>query len=203
MAARLSLSKPYDGPICMVCAEDTHTYTYICYNMKYFYSWHCHFFPAIMNCFWFKMFIIFLIIYFLFSYLFIWPPLCSTSSYQSSWLQIWRYGFDSQCYQIFWEAVGLEWGPLSLMSIIEELLGKNSSSSGLENRDLSHWPRDTLYQQKLAQTSLTNSGLSVGIVRSQTKAMELFLLVFLLLLLLLLLLFVHLFFNFIVKRQME
>jgi hypothetical protein len=31
-------------------------------------------------------------------------------------------GFDSRRYQIFWEAVGLERGPLSLVRIIEELL---------------------------------------------------------------------------------
>jgi hypothetical protein len=31
-------------------------------------------------------------------------------------------GFDSRRYQIFWEVVGLERGPLSLMSTIEELL---------------------------------------------------------------------------------
>jgi hypothetical protein len=31
--------------------------------------------------------------------------------------------------------VGLEWGPLSLMSTIEELLEIKSSGSGLENRD--------------------------------------------------------------------
>jgi hypothetical protein len=30
--------------------------------------------------------------------------------------------FDSRRYQIFWEVVGLERGPLSLMRIIEELL---------------------------------------------------------------------------------
>jgi hypothetical protein len=44
------------------------------------------------------------------------------SSGQSSWLQILRSGFDSQRYQIFWEVVGLERGPLSLVSTIEELL---------------------------------------------------------------------------------
>jgi hypothetical protein len=38
-------------------------------------------------------------------------------------------GFYSQHYQIFWEAVGPEWGPLSLMSITEELLELKSSSS--------------------------------------------------------------------------
>jgi hypothetical protein len=31
--------------------------------------------------------------------------------------------------------VGLEWGPLSLLRTTEELLGRNSSGSGLENRD--------------------------------------------------------------------
>jgi hypothetical protein len=44
-------------------------------------------------------------------------------------------GFDYRGYQIFWEVVGLEWGPLSLVRIIEELLGKKISGSGLENRN--------------------------------------------------------------------
>jgi hypothetical protein len=57
------------------------------------------------------------------------------SSGQSSWLQIQRSGFDSRCYQIFLEVVGLERGPLSLVSKIEELLGKKSSGSGLESRE--------------------------------------------------------------------
>jgi hypothetical protein len=48
------------------------------------------------------------------------PPL--RSSCQSSWLQIQRSGFDSRCYQIFWEVVGLEWDPLSLVSTAEEPL---------------------------------------------------------------------------------
>jgi hypothetical protein len=38
--------------------------------------------------------------------------------------------------------VGLERGPLSLVSIIEELRGRNSSGSGLENREYGH--RDPL-----------------------------------------------------------
>jgi hypothetical protein len=46
----------------------------------------------------------------------------------------WGPGFDSRRYQIFWEVVGLERGPLSLVRIIEELLEWKSSSSGLENR---------------------------------------------------------------------
>jgi hypothetical protein len=35
------------------------------------------------------------------------------------------------------------------------------------------WQRDSLYPQKLALISPTSGGLSVGIVRSQTKATEL------------------------------
>jgi hypothetical protein len=43
-------------------------------------------------------------------------------------------GFDSRRYQIFWEVVGVERGPLSLMRIIEELFEWKSSGSGQENR---------------------------------------------------------------------
>jgi hypothetical protein len=51
--------------------------------------------------------------------------------------------------------VGLERGQLSLVSTTEELLERKISGSGLEIReygrgDLSHWPRGTLYPQKLA-----------------------------------------------------
>jgi hypothetical protein len=73
--------------------------------------------------------------------------------------------------------VGLERGPLRLVSIIEELLGRNNSGSGLENREYGcgdplHWPRDTLYPQKLTLTSPTDCGRSVGIVRLRTKTTE-------------------------------
>jgi hypothetical protein len=61
------------------------------------------------------------------------PPLWSSD--QSSWLQVQRSGFDSQRYQIFWEAVGLERGPLSLVSATEELLGRKSSCSSLESQE--------------------------------------------------------------------
>jgi hypothetical protein len=79
--------------------------------------------------------------------------------------------------QIFWEVVGLERGPLSLVSTIEELLRRKSSGSGLENRDYdsrdpSCWPCVTLYPQKLALISLTSGGRSVGIIRSRTQATE-------------------------------
>jgi hypothetical protein len=65
-----------------------------------------------------------------------WPPLWSSG--QSSWLQIQRSRFDSRHYQIFWEVVGLERGPLSLVSTIEELLERKHSGSSLENRDYGH-----------------------------------------------------------------
>jgi hypothetical protein len=99
------------------------------------------------------------------------------SSGQNSWLQIQRFGFYPRRYQIFWEVVGLERGPLSLVSKIEELLGKESSGSGLENRDYgrtnpSRWQRGTLYPQKLALTSFTSADRSVGIVGSRTQVTE-------------------------------
>jgi hypothetical protein len=93
------------------------------------------------------------------------------SSGQSSWLQIQRS-------RVWFPAlVGLELGPLSLVSTIEELLGRNSSGSGLENREYGRgdplrWPRDTFYQLKLALTSSKRCGRSVGIVRLRTKATE-------------------------------
>jgi hypothetical protein len=73
--------------------------------------------------------------------------------------------------------VGLARGAFSLVSTFEELLGRDSSSSGLENRESGHrdpsrFPHDTVYPQKLALTSPTNSGHSVGIVHLRTKATE-------------------------------
>jgi hypothetical protein len=43
--------------------------------------------------------------------------------------------FDSRRYQIFWEVVGLERGPLSLVITIEELLERKSRGSGLKSRE--------------------------------------------------------------------
>jgi hypothetical protein len=70
--------------------------------------------------------------------------------------------------------VGLERGPLSLVSTIDNLLGRNNSGFGLENREYGHgdwlrWPRDTLYLQLI---SPTNGGRSVGIVLFRTKDTE-------------------------------
>jgi hypothetical protein len=57
------------------------------------------------------------------------------SSGQSYWLQIQMSGFDSRRYQIIYELVGLEWGPLSLVSTIEVLLIRGNSGFGLEIRE--------------------------------------------------------------------
>jgi hypothetical protein len=78
--------------------------------------------------------------------------------------------------------VGLERGPLSLVSTTtEELLERKSSGSGLENRDCGiEGIRRTdfatpLSSQKLSLSSPTSGGLSAGIVRSRTKVTEFFL----------------------------
>jgi hypothetical protein len=73
--------------------------------------------------------------------------------------------------------MGLERGPLSHVSIVEELRGRKSSGSGLESREygrgnLLRCPRNTLYSQKLARTLSTSGGRVVGIVRSRTQSTE-------------------------------
>jgi hypothetical protein len=50
------------------------------------------------------------------------PPLWSSG--QSTWLQIRRPGFDSRHYKEQKKVVGLERGPLSLVSTTEELLDR-------------------------------------------------------------------------------
>jgi hypothetical protein len=73
--------------------------------------------------------------------------------------------------------VGLERSLLSLVSTTEELLGRKSSGSRLENRNYGRrqpaaLTKGHLYQQKLALTSPTSASRSVGIVRSQTQVTE-------------------------------
>jgi hypothetical protein len=51
---------------------------------------------------------------------------------------------DSWHYQIVRVVVGLERGPLSLVSTMKELLERKNSGSGLENQDYSH--RDPLHR---------------------------------------------------------
>jgi hypothetical protein len=68
-------------------------------------------------------------------------------------------------------------GSTQPLNTTEEIIGRKSSGSGLENgkysrRDPSRSPSGTFYQQKLALTSLRSGGLSVGIVRSWTEAAE-------------------------------
>jgi hypothetical protein len=61
------------------------------------------------------------------------PPLWSSG--HTSWLLTQRSSFDFRRYQIFWEAVGLEWGPLSPCESKWGAPWKKSSGSGLENWD--------------------------------------------------------------------
>jgi hypothetical protein len=70
--------------------------------------------------------------------------------------------------------VGLEWGPLSIMRIIEELLERTVAApvykTEIKGCDVSlRWPRDTFYPLKMALTSPTSGGRSVGIVRWRTE----------------------------------
>jgi hypothetical protein len=69
--------------------------------------------------------------------------------------------------------VGPERVPLSLVSTTEELLGRKSSGSGLDNRDYGRGIRRAdyatpLYPQKFTLTSQKCGGRSVGTVRSRT-----------------------------------
>jgi hypothetical protein len=96
------------------------------------------------------------------------PPMWSSG--QSSWLQIQWSGFYTRHYKIFWEVVGLERSPLSIVSTTEELLERKSSGSGLENREYGHrdpsgWPRDTSYPQYFG-TNLADKRRSLGLYSS-------------------------------------
>jgi hypothetical protein len=81
--------------------------------------------------------------------------------------------------------MGLERGPLSLVSTSEGLLGRKSSGSGLETRDYGSrgsaaltTRHPSLRKKQLALTLPTSGGLSVGIVRSRTKTTECFVCLF-------------------------
>jgi hypothetical protein len=91
------------------------------------------------------------------------PPLWSSG--QSSWLQTQMFGFDSRHYQIFWEVVDLERGPLSLVSTIEEQLERISSGSNQESREYGQrdpwrWPRGTTCPKKVG-TNFTDKRLAL------------------------------------------
>jgi hypothetical protein len=88
-------------------------------------------------------------------------------------------GFDSRRCQIFWEIVSLERRPLCLVSTIEELLARKTSSSSLEGREYGRrdplrWQRVTLYPQKLELSSPTSGGRYAGIGRSRTQSKNFF-----------------------------
>jgi hypothetical protein len=98
------------------------------------------------------------------------PPLWSSG--HSSWLRIQWPGFDSRRYQIFWAVVGLERGPPSLVTTIDELLERKSRGSCRKSReyglsDPPLWPSGTLYPQNLSLTSPTSGCRSVGSVLSR------------------------------------
>jgi hypothetical protein len=102
-----------------------------------------------------------------------WPPLWSSG--QSSWLQIQRSWVRFPALPNFLKSSGSgRWSTQPR----EELLGRNSSGSGLENweygrRNPSHWPRGIRYPQKLALTSQKCGDLSsVCIVLSPAQATE-------------------------------
>jgi hypothetical protein len=74
-------------------------------------------------------------------------------------------GFNSRHYQIIWEVVGLERGPLSPVSTTEELLGRNSSCPGQEKLRID-------CADHVALTSPASGGRPVDVVHSRTKDTE-------------------------------
>jgi hypothetical protein len=105
-----------------------------------------------------------------------WQPLCSSG--QSSWLQIQRPRVRFPGLPDFLRSSGSGTGSTQPREYNWRAAWKKISGSGLKNRDYgrmepSRWPRDNLYQQKLALTSPKSGGRSVGIVRSWTQATEL------------------------------
>jgi hypothetical protein len=75
--------------------------------------------------------------------------------------------------------VGLEQGPLSLVSNLRSYLNEKIAAPCLHNqsygrRDSLCLPRNTLCPLKLALASLTGGDRSVGIVRLRTKTTEFF-----------------------------
>jgi hypothetical protein len=102
------------------------------------------------------------------------PPLWSSS--QSSWLQIWRAGFRFPTLPEK-KVVGLKRGTLSLVSTTEELLDRKVAAPvyKTENTAVVIGHADHMapsIRKKLAITSPTSGGRSVGIVLLRTQTME-------------------------------
>jgi hypothetical protein len=75
------------------------------------------------------------------------------------------------------KVVGLERSPLSLVSTTEELLDRKVAAPVYKTENTAVGIRHAdhvalLYPQKLAITSPTSGGRSIGIVRSRTQTME-------------------------------
>jgi hypothetical protein len=99
------------------------------------------------------------------------PPLWSSG--QSSWLQFQRSEFESPThYQTFWEVMGLERGPLSLVTTIEELFRRNNSCSGLENWQYGRKGQHDTPLSAEVGTIFPDKRRSLGIVRSRTQTTE-------------------------------
>jgi hypothetical protein len=76
----------------------------------------------------------------------------------------------SRRYQIFWEVVGLERGPLNLVRKIEELRERKSSGSVYKTKingrgEQQRWPRNTL----LSGTVSTNIGWQAAVAQSVVR----------------------------------
>jgi hypothetical protein len=101
-----------------------------------------------------------------------WPPLWSSG--QNVWLLTGAPGSILCVARFFRAAVGLERGPLSLVSNLRSYLEEIVAAPGLQNRsydrrDSLRWPRDPLYPLKLALASLTGGDRSIGIVLLRTQ----------------------------------
>jgi hypothetical protein len=116
---RRNMLFPLCMPLCFMLTSVDNIHATVCFELIFVYVIH----PTV---FWINMC----------SYYTCRPPLWPNSLVVGA-LDYWSRGsgFDSWCYQIFWEVVGLERGPLSLVRIIEEQFGRNISGCDLETRE--------------------------------------------------------------------